>query len=78
MQKQKTSKEGENERNLLCGTSVSCVDTMMALSRADSKTVKHTKLSSRGMFTVRTKVNRRTQCGSVRGSLNLSTQNQLE
>lgn len=50
----------------------------MALSRADNKIVKQTKLSSLGLFIVRINVNRRTQCGSVLGSENLSTQNHVE
>lgn len=48
------------------------------MSLADSKIVKQTKLSSLGLFIVRISVNRRTQCGSVRGSENLSTQNHVE
>lgn len=62
----------------LLGTSVSWVETMMALSLADNKIVKQTKLSSLGLFIVRINVKRRTQCGSVRGSENLSTQNHVE
>lgn len=51
---------------------------MIALSLADSRTVKQTKLSSRGLLTVRISVKSRTQCGSVRGSENLSTENHVE
>lgn len=62
----------------LPGTSVSCVDTIIALSLADSSNVKHTILSSRGEFTVRITVSKRTECGSLLGSENLSTQNHVE
>lgn len=40
---------------------VSCVDTIMALSRADKTTAKQTRLSSRALLRPLTIVNKRTQ-----------------
>uniref|UniRef100_T1GN57 Uncharacterized protein n=1 Tax=Megaselia scalaris TaxID=36166 RepID=T1GN57_MEGSC len=50
----------------------------MALSLADKRIVKQTKFSSLVLFNVLTKVRSFTLCGSVFGSENFSTQNQVE
>lgn len=67
-----------NRINLLCGTSVSCVETMIALSLADNTTVKQTRCSSRLLLMFLTRVSSRTQCGSERGSEYFSTHIQVE
>lgn len=52
---------------------------MMALSLAESTTARQTRCSSRAvLFKFLTKVSNLTQCGSVRGSENLSTHIQVE
>lgn len=68
------NKSSNSVLNLLCGTIVSCVETIIALSLADKTTAKQTRLSSRALLRPLTIVNKRTQCGSVLGSENLSTQ----
>lgn len=55
-----------------CGKLVSCVDTIRALSLAEMTIDRHTRWWSRP-GTCRARVNTRTQCGSVRGSLYFST-----
>jgi len=50
---------------------------MIALSLADSTIARHIKCSSRP-WRFRTKVSNRTQCGSLLGSLNLSTHTHVE
>lgn len=57
---------------------VSWVVTITALSLADSTTAKHNRWSSLAECKFLINVNNLTQCGSLRGSLNLSTQIHVE
>lgn len=63
---------------LLGGRRVSCVETIIALSRADRRTDKQTTWSSLMLLTILVSVRSLMQCGSVLGSENLSTQNHDE
>lgn len=64
--------------NLLWGTKVSWVETMIALSLADKTIVRQTRCSSRLLLMFRTRVNKRTQWGSERGSEYFSTHIHVE